>query len=155
MRRLQVDTPARLSKARAALRQATQEQLRSAEQRLAGARHRLDRQSPLPQLGRTEQQRRHLQLRLQRAAPLSLEAQRQRLTRVAEALQQLGPASTLARGYAIAQTADGSILRDPAQTRPGDALRLRLARGNLAATAGQPLVEPPFRQTSGQGEKPS
>ena len=61
------------------------------------------RQSPLPQLGQTEQQRRHLQLRLQRAARLTLEARRQRLTRATEAAQQLGPASTLARGYAIAR----------------------------------------------------
>jgi exodeoxyribonuclease VII large subunit len=149
LRRLQVDTPARLGKARGALRQAAREQLRAAEQRLIRVSNRLDRQSPLPQLGQTEQQRRHLQLRLQRAARLTLEARRQRLTRATEALQQLGPASTLARGYAIAQTPDGSILRDPAQTQPGDALRLRLAHGNLAATAGEPLTDPP----SGQGDE--
>jgi exodeoxyribonuclease VII large subunit len=50
-------------------------------------------------------------------------------------LRGLSPLATLERGYAIVQlVSDGSVLRDPAQTRTGDRLRLRLARGDLAAT---------------------
>jgi exodeoxyribonuclease VII large subunit len=48
-------------------------------------------------------------------------------------VEALSPAATLARGYAVVQRADGSVLRSPAQTRPGDALRLRLASGEIGA----------------------
>jgi exodeoxyribonuclease VII large subunit len=52
-------------------------------------------------------------------------------------LRALSPAATLARGYAIAQRAsDGLVLRDPAEVEPGEALRLRLAGGELTATVG-------------------
>ncbi len=48
----------------------------------------------------------------------------------------LSPQATLERGYAVVQTADGQVLRDPAQVAPGVALRLLLAQGRLDATAG-------------------
>jgi exodeoxyribonuclease VII large subunit len=49
-------------------------------------------------------------------------------------LRALSPRATLDRGYAIVQrVADGAILRDPAQAAVGDALRVRLAGGALAA----------------------
>jgi exodeoxyribonuclease VII large subunit len=49
-------------------------------------------------------------------------------------LRALSPAATLDRGYAIVQrAADGAVLRDPDQVGEGDALRLRLANGELAA----------------------
>jgi exodeoxyribonuclease VII large subunit len=49
-------------------------------------------------------------------------------------LRSLSPAATLERGYAIVQRrASGAVLRDPQQTEIGDALRVRLARGELAA----------------------
>lgn len=47
----------------------------------------------------------------------------------------LSPASTLARGYAVVQRADGELVRDPAQAPAGTRLRLRLAGGDLPATA--------------------
>jgi exodeoxyribonuclease VII large subunit len=50
-------------------------------------------------------------------------------------LRALSPAATLNRGYAIVQRPDdGAVLRDPAEVAPGDALRLRLAGGELTAT---------------------
>jgi exodeoxyribonuclease VII large subunit len=51
----------------------------------------------------------------------------------------LSPAATLARGYAVLQAADGSVLRDAAGTRDGERLRARLAVGELAVVvAGDP-----------------
>jgi exodeoxyribonuclease VII large subunit len=48
----------------------------------------------------------------------------------------LGPEATLARGYAIVRrAADGAIVRDPAESPAGTRLRLRVARGELAARA--------------------
>jgi exodeoxyribonuclease VII large subunit len=49
-------------------------------------------------------------------------------------LRALSPAATLERGYAIVQRADGAVVRRPDEVRKGDALRLRLAGGELAAT---------------------
>jgi exodeoxyribonuclease VII large subunit len=48
-------------------------------------------------------------------------------------LRTLSPAATLERGYAIVQRRDGDVLRDPAVVAIGEALRVRLARGELAA----------------------
>jgi len=51
---------------------------------------------------------------------------------VADALRALSPAATLERGYAVARLADGTIVRDPAQATPGDALEVVVARGTIA-----------------------
>jgi exodeoxyribonuclease VII large subunit len=52
------------------------------------------------------------------------------------ALGVLGPQATLERGYAIVRrTSDGSIVRDPADAPPGSKIVLRVARGELPATA--------------------
>jgi exodeoxyribonuclease VII large subunit len=67
------------------------------------------------------------------------------LARVRHALQDvehlrlrvraLSPAATLARGYAVARTEDGRVLRAPAQAPPGTRLRIRLDEGELTAEA--------------------
>jgi len=52
------------------------------------------------------------------------------------ALAVLGPQATLERGYAIVRrTSDGSIVRDPGDAPAGAKLALRVARGELPATA--------------------
>jgi exodeoxyribonuclease VII large subunit len=52
------------------------------------------------------------------------------------ALTVLGPQATLDRGYAIVRrVADHTVVRDPAEAPGGTALRLRVARGELPATA--------------------
>lgn len=49
-------------------------------------------------------------------------------------LRALSPQGTLDRGYAIAQTPDGHVLRSPAQAPAGTTLRLTLAEGRVSAT---------------------
>ena len=51
-------------------------------------------------------------------------------------LRALSPAATLQRGYAIVQHG-AAVLRDPAEVATGDALRVRLAGGELHATVTQ------------------
>jgi len=59
-------------------------------------------------------------------------------------LRALSPAATLDRGYAIVQrAADGAVLRAPDEVGAGEALRIRLAGGELGATAGPPAAGPP------------
>ncbi len=53
-------------------------------------------------------------------------------------VQSLSPAATLARGYAVVHGPDGRVLREPAHVAAGAALRVRLAGGDLSATAKGP-----------------
>jgi exodeoxyribonuclease VII large subunit len=54
------------------------------------------------------------------------------------ALAVLGPQATLDRGYAIVRRADDDrIVRDPADATPGTRLALRVAQGELPATADE------------------
>lgn len=46
----------------------------------------------------------------------------------------LSPASTLQRGYAVVQRIDGRVVRSTTEVDPGDALRVRLAEGELGAS---------------------
>ncbi|MBC7551382.1 MAG: exodeoxyribonuclease VII large subunit [Cellulomonas sp.] len=53
---------------------------------------------------------------------------------LAAQLRALSPAATPDRGYAVVQRADGAVVRDPAEVTAGEALRIRVARGEVAAT---------------------
>lgn len=46
----------------------------------------------------------------------------------------LSPQATLDRGYAVVQSSDGTVVRAPDQTEPGDPLRIRVAHGEFPAT---------------------
>jgi exodeoxyribonuclease VII large subunit len=61
---------------------------------------------------------------------------RSSLGRAGAALAVLGPQATLERGYAIVRRVpDGAVVRDPADAPAGTKLALRVARGELPATA--------------------
>jgi exodeoxyribonuclease VII large subunit len=65
-------------------------------------------------------------------------------------LRALSPAATLQRGYAIVQRiTDSRIVREPADVAPGDALRIRVTGGDVAAT-----VTPPDPATASRRETP-
>lgn len=48
-------------------------------------------------------------------------------------VRALSPAATLDRGYAVVRTADGAVVRSPAEVGPGDPLRVRVAEGEFGA----------------------
>jgi exodeoxyribonuclease VII large subunit len=52
-------------------------------------------------------------------------------------LRALSPAATLQRGYSIVHGPDGAVLRDATTVAVGDALRVRLAKGELDARVTQ------------------
>jgi exodeoxyribonuclease VII large subunit len=63
---------------------------------------------------------------------------RSSLGAAAAALSVLAPQATLDRGYAIVRRVDdGNIVRDPAEAPAGTRLALRVARGELPATADE------------------
>ena len=57
-------------------------------------------------------------------------------------VRTLSPQSTLDRGYAIVQQADGSVVSDPAELEVGELLRVRVARGDFAARPCRRRVAP-------------
>jgi exodeoxyribonuclease VII large subunit len=61
-----------------------------------------------------------------------LERRRLHLASLADALRALSPAATLERGYAVARTADGRIVRDVGDLAVGDGLHVTLARGTVS-----------------------
>jgi exodeoxyribonuclease VII large subunit len=50
-------------------------------------------------------------------------------------LRSLSPQSTLDRGYAVVRDADGKVITDPKMAKSGTLLKLRVAKGDLDATA--------------------
>jgi exodeoxyribonuclease VII large subunit len=80
-----------------------------------------------------------------------LAADRAALDAAVGILAALGPQSTLDRGYAIVRrAADGSIIRDPLAVGAGEALAIRVARGDLTATVTAASVLPAARPTRGR-----
>jgi exodeoxyribonuclease VII large subunit len=136
---------------------ASERRLAAAARDLAAERRALDRANPIARLATAREQTGLLFDRLTRAILERLGQDRRRLERAADAMPRLatarlsaaragldaaagalavlGPQATLDRGYAIVRrTADGGIVRDPAEAPPGTPLALRVARGEIAAT---------------------
>ena len=75
----------------------------------------------------------HAQQRLASLAQKCV-ADRQRLfVQLAARLDAMSPLKVLARGYSVARTEDGSILRNARQVQPGENIELQLSRGRITA----------------------
>jgi exodeoxyribonuclease VII large subunit len=72
--------------------------------------------------------------RARRSVRSRLDAAQEDISHRRARVAALSPAATLARGYAVVQLADGSVLRRAADAGDGTALRIRLAEGSLPAT---------------------
>ncbi len=99
--------------------------------RLNALHLRLQQRAPYARLRALAPHLGHLQERLRRGMHASLERARERLRAVSHTLDALSPLATLARGYAIVQRADGAVVRHAGEVRVGEALRARLAHGEL------------------------
>ncbi len=115
------------------LRAAASVELRAARERLAAALARYGlRQWRLP----IEERRREidaLRRRLTDAAVPRLHTERRRLAGYAARLRALSPRGVLERGYCLARTADGRLLRAAGAIGVGDDLTLEFARGEADA----------------------
>jgi exodeoxyribonuclease VII large subunit len=56
-----------------------------------------------------------------------------RLTAAGDRLADLGPGQVLRRGYAVVRGADGVVVRDAADVRPGDRITVDVAAGRFSA----------------------
>ena len=105
-----------------------------ARTRLTGLKRTLRNLSPINQMQRAKTQIIELERRLEQALMAHLSLQRVRLTGLTQHLDAIGPAATLARGYAIVQRQrDGHIVRLVNDAVAGDVLRVRLSDGEFEA----------------------
>ncbi|WP_246497914.1 exodeoxyribonuclease VII large subunit [Natronoglycomyces albus] len=74
-----------------------------------------------------------LRLRARTRFASRLEQAEESLVHIRARVRSLSPQSTLDRGFAIALTDDGQIVRDAEHVQTGQGLRLKLARGRLRA----------------------
>ena len=69
---------------------------------------------------------------------------RRRLEAARRHAWSLSPQHVVERGFAVARRSDGSVVRDPAEVRPGELLQLRVARGVIGVrVVGRPEGEEP------------
>jgi exodeoxyribonuclease VII large subunit len=86
-----------------------------------------------PDIGAARQRSADLLDRGWRAVGDRLERRRLLLEAARDGLRTLSPVATLERGYAVARTVDGRILRDAAAVSAGDPLHVVVARGTVDA----------------------
>ena len=132
----------RIAQARAQLRlRVTQLVAREAE-RLEGVRSRPALARPEAMIESRADDLSRLAARADELTVRLLDRSAEQLGHLRQTLRALSPQSTLDRGYAVVQTASGSIARDAAQVAAGDALLVTLASGTLDAQVRTTHPEP-------------
>ena len=90
-----------------------------------------------PDISRLIERQYELGLRLRRAIAGRTEALAMSLEHQQANLAHLNPESVLERGYSIAYTADGTVLRNSNQIGIGDTIRVALAKGGIKASVSE------------------
>jgi len=103
-------------------------------ERMAALRHRLAQASPRARLEQGAQRLDELRLRMAAAAKRGVKMRADALGALAAQLNALSPLAILGRGYAVAFNADGGLLRDAGQMKPGDGIRVLLGKGEIEAS---------------------
>ncbi|GAA1787479.1 exodeoxyribonuclease VII large subunit [Luedemannella flava] len=122
-----------ISQARGRLQRAVRHQIAREQQRLDAARSRPVLANPQAMVAQRAADVEALRQRAHRTLGHRLARADTELHHTVARLRALSPAATLRRGYAIVQDAAGAVVRAPADVAAGDALRVRLAEGELAA----------------------
>ena len=116
-------------------------QLRASRERLEGMAQKRALTDPTALIADKGMQLDHVQHRLAAAMRAVTDREGGRFAALAAALDALSPLRVLGRGYALAQTESGEILRSAAQTAPGERIRVRLARGQLVCDVAETKEE--------------
>ncbi len=133
-RRLIGERKLRLDKLAQRLEERMRTLLSRREDVLRAQRERLDRGHPRAALHRMLREIALLEEQLTALARRRLAERRSRFEQAVGRLDAMSPLRVLARGYAVAFNAQGHALRDAADVRAGEEIRIRLARGLLDAT---------------------
>lgn len=106
--------------------------LQTHQQQLQQLASRLHTHNPAQRLGLAEQRLQTIAPRLHHSLNQRLEREQLRLHGLARSLEAISPLATISRGYSILQHPDGRIVRRMADTGAGDALRAKVADGDIA-----------------------
>lgn len=116
---------------RGRMTEAVDRRVKLAKQRLDQFATRTAFRRPLQRILDLEQRLDDTAARLTRATKLRLTQAKEKLTAISARLETLSPLQVLARGYSLTHTADGRLVRNPAELRPGDLILTRVAEGTL------------------------
>ena len=114
---------------------AVQDRLDAEHARFGELSARLRRASPLWRVQNDRQRLDQAAQRFNRALAHALQLNRARLLGLEERLRTLNPLAILQRGYAVVHQASGALVRNAAQVQPGEQLSIRVADGEIGATA--------------------
>lgn len=120
-----------LDDATGALEAAISRELSNKRRVLHGLQSSLAAQEPRVRLGRNRTSLIAARGRLIAAARYEMSKRRSALSRLQACLDNLSPLAVLDRGYALVLDADGAVVREISRIGRGDALTLKLARGEV------------------------
>ena len=118
----------------AAMATALSRQLRAARQHLDVLSKSAALQSPMGYLQQRQKSLQMLQNRLVAAENQCISRNNQRYIALTAKLDAMSPLKVLTRGYAMAQTVDGEVVRSVAQVKSGDQINVSFSDGSLLAT---------------------
>lgn len=124
----------RLDSFRSRMAQGTLNGLERQERRLKALAEKRVLTDPLAFVQDKRLQLDYVQQKLLTAANTQWQEEQRRFAALAAKLDALSPLKVLGRGYAMARTEDGAVLRTAAQVQSGDTIHLRLAQGGLRCT---------------------
>ncbi|ASP39970.1 exodeoxyribonuclease VII large subunit [Bacterioplanes sanyensis] len=125
------DSSQRLDQLELRLGRAWQQQQQHRHERLASRLAALQHCHPERAIEQQQQNINSLQQRLQRAMHLHLQHHQDALAHQVQMLNNLSPLQVLTRGYAIAQSADGSVIRNASEVALGERITTRVQQGTL------------------------
>ncbi|CAD5353595.1 exodeoxyribonuclease VII large subunit [Citrobacter freundii] len=108
---------------------ALENKIKQANQRQQRMLQRLNQQNPQPRIHRAQTRIQQLEYRLAENIRARLSEQRERFGNAVTHLEAVSPLATLARGYSVTTTSDGTVLKKTKQARPGNLLTTRLNDG--------------------------
>lgn len=109
-------------------------QLRAARRHLSILASSPSLQTPTGYLEQKKTGLMHLYSRLISAETRIIDRKKQNFIAMTSKLDAMSPLKVLMRGYSMAQSADGSVIRSVDQVRPGDILKISLSDGQLTAS---------------------
>lgn len=116
------------------LQRLQQRRLESLSVKLSHLMQRLQQVSPARRIAQQEEQLKRLTTRLIHSGKRNQQRHQEHFAALTQALQAYSPLNVLKRGYAIAQTQDGTVLRSAEDASKGDQLNLRLGKGEIDVT---------------------
>ena len=121
----------------ASMKMAVMRQLKTARQHLNVLRDSPALQSPTQYISQRRDALSHVQTRLLSAQQKSVGLKRQRFISLTAKLDAMSPLKVLARGYAMAQSVDGIVIRSVHQVNMNDTTTILLSDGKLRATINE------------------